>query len=232
MITDHYSIEKATRYPSSMERARAITDSLMKHRFATIFLEPVDPIRDHAPDYHDVIKNPMDLQTISRKLNENAYANWQAWAADVELIFDNCVTYNGDSIFGDIAKFMKVHFQKLLIPLKLQNYEGWIEESQHIFQRVTTCLKNPPTILKKTLSGGIEDPRDTFSEPELENLALKLSLLNAPDVFPVFQILAIFGVDLWGAKGRKAELNIKTLPAPAIQTLATYVKELSMKQKS
>jgi hypothetical protein len=209
-----------------MDQARAITDSLIKHHFASLFLILVNPIRDDAPDYRTMIVNPMDLQTVSRKLNENAYPNWQAWAADVDLIFDNCMTYNSNSIEGDVAQHMKTRFHKLLVPLKRQTYEGWIEESQSLYQRIGMCMKNSPSVVHKFLSVGIEDDMgNTFSESYLQDLALSLSMLRGPDLVPVLEILKMFGHDFWGVKGRKAELNLKTLPQTAIRALADYIEE-------
>jgi hypothetical protein len=128
-----------------MDRASAITQTLMSHQFADLFLKPVHPVKDNVPDYLQVIKHPMDLQTVSQKLKRSAYATWQEWAADVDLIFDNCIAYNGtDSIFGNIANYLKGRFHKLLIPLKIQSYDGWIEHSQNLYRRILACLKCSP----------------------------------------------------------------------------------------
>ena len=40
-----------------------------KHRWSWPFHEPVDPVKLCIPDYFDVIKNPMDMSTIKRKLD-------------------------------------------------------------------------------------------------------------------------------------------------------------------
>lgn len=44
--------------------------------------------------YYDEIKEPMDLQTMTTKLNENSYATMEDFARDMESIFRNCRTFN------------------------------------------------------------------------------------------------------------------------------------------
>lgn len=58
------------------------------------FMEPVDPIKLGIPDYFDVIKHPMDLSTVRRKLETGQYSTAEQFAADVRVIFTNCYTYN------------------------------------------------------------------------------------------------------------------------------------------
>ena len=37
------------------------------------FRMPVDPEVQNVPDYFDIIKKPMDLKTIDRKIKANSY---------------------------------------------------------------------------------------------------------------------------------------------------------------
>ncbi|WVF68463.1 hypothetical protein IAT40_003229 [Kwoniella sp. CBS 6097] len=67
---------------------------LMAHKMSHFFLQPVDPVRDGAPDYTAIIKEPMDLSTIRAKLDNGMYASRQDFVADVRLIISNCMTYN------------------------------------------------------------------------------------------------------------------------------------------
>lgn len=46
---------------------------LGKHRSAQGFKVPVDPEGQGAPDYHYIVYNPMDLQTIQKKLKKDKY---------------------------------------------------------------------------------------------------------------------------------------------------------------
>lgn len=47
-----------------------------------------------SQDYYTIIKNPMDLGTISKRLKNNYY--WQAvdCITDFKTVFSNCYTYN------------------------------------------------------------------------------------------------------------------------------------------
>lgn len=85
---------------SSMTREQlkyctAIIKQLKRHRDAGAFLQPVDPVALRIPDYPTVVKNPMDLSTVERKLNNLEYDTVDDFVQDVNLIFANCYLYNG-----------------------------------------------------------------------------------------------------------------------------------------
>ena len=50
-----------------------------------------------APDYHRVIKHPMDLGTIKYRLNTIHYKNAEEFVKDLKLMFANCYTYNNEA---------------------------------------------------------------------------------------------------------------------------------------
>lgn len=58
------------------------------------FRDPVDPHKLGIPDYFDIIKRPMDLQTIRRKLDSGQYKDPWEYVDDVWLMFDNAWLYN------------------------------------------------------------------------------------------------------------------------------------------
>ncbi|XP_069055071.1 bromodomain-containing protein 2a isoform X2 [Lepisosteus oculatus] len=62
--------------------------------YAWPFYKPVDASALSLHDYHDIIKHPMDLSTIKRKMDGREYRDSQQFAADVRLMFSNCYKYN------------------------------------------------------------------------------------------------------------------------------------------
>ncbi|KAH9890905.1 Bromodomain-containing protein [Cubamyces lactineus] len=58
------------------------------------FYEPVDPIRMGIPEYPKVIKKPMDLSTIKKKLDAGEYPNAEKFREDFRLMIKNCMTFN------------------------------------------------------------------------------------------------------------------------------------------
>lgn len=62
--------------------------------YAWPFYAPVDAEALQLHDYHDIIKYPMDLSTVKKKMDAGEYQDAQAFAADVRLIFSNCYKYN------------------------------------------------------------------------------------------------------------------------------------------
>ncbi|PSN58246.1 hypothetical protein C0J52_00127 [Blattella germanica] len=68
-----------------------LTD-VMHHKDAWPFLRPVP--RAQVPDYHLIIKRPMDFGKMKYKLNMLEYRNNSEFIADALLIFENCQMYN------------------------------------------------------------------------------------------------------------------------------------------
>jgi hypothetical protein len=61
---------------------------------ATDFLKPVDYKGLGLDDYPHIIKHPMDISTIKKKLKGSKYSCIAEAMADLLLIWDNCRTYN------------------------------------------------------------------------------------------------------------------------------------------
>lgn len=78
--------------------------------YAQIFFYPVDPIVQCCPDYFDVIKNPIDLSTIQKKMNNDSYLTHEDFAADIRLMINNCYIYNAPEhdIYKLCQKFQSV----------------------------------------------------------------------------------------------------------------------------
>merc|ERR1711871_1526383 len=74
-----------------------IIEGLLKHHSGHIFAQPVDPVQYNLPDYFDIIKNPMDLGSIKKRLEKvggvDPYRDIKQVAADVSLVFDNAILY-------------------------------------------------------------------------------------------------------------------------------------------
>ena len=69
------------------------------------FREPVDWQALGLFDYPQVIKKPMDLGLVKKKLKENKYKSIHDAADDFRLIWKNCMAYNADgSDFYNLAQ--------------------------------------------------------------------------------------------------------------------------------
>jgi transcriptional activator SPT7 len=61
---------------------------------STAFLNKVS--KREAPNYYQIIKKPMDLNTILKKLKAFQYSSKADFVEDAMLIWKNCLTYNSD----------------------------------------------------------------------------------------------------------------------------------------
>ncbi|XP_047166770.1 histone acetyltransferase GCN5 [Vigna umbellata] len=90
---------------------RSLLKSMLEHADAWPFKEPVDA-RD-VPDYYDIIKDPMDLKTMSKRVeSELYYVTFEMFVADVRRMFANARTYNSpETIYYKCATRLESHFQ-------------------------------------------------------------------------------------------------------------------------
>lgn len=94
---------------------QSLLKKLVNQPLSQPFLKPVDPIRENAPNYFNVISHPMDFKTMGTKLDMGQYPNREAFKDDVNLIFSNCKTYNQpeSSLVVKYAEPLKEIFEKL-----------------------------------------------------------------------------------------------------------------------
>ena len=67
---------------------------MWKHQHGWPFYQPVDTIKLGLPDYFKIVKYPMDLGTVKKRLENNYYWCAQECVDDIKLMFNNCYLYN------------------------------------------------------------------------------------------------------------------------------------------
>jgi hypothetical protein len=68
--------------------------TVWKHQFGWPFQTPVEALKLNIPDYHKIIKNPMDFGTIKKRLESNFYWSAKDCIKDFNTVFTNCYVYN------------------------------------------------------------------------------------------------------------------------------------------
>jgi bromodomain-containing protein 8 len=65
---------------------------ISQHRNGNIFHNPIK--KTEAPDYHEIVKRPIDLKTIKAKVKDGHIANSLEYQRDIYLMFANAMMYN------------------------------------------------------------------------------------------------------------------------------------------
>jgi len=89
-----------------------IVQRLIDDPYGWVFRDAVDPVLFSLPDYFEVVKNPMHLLLVKKKLENAVYTDMASFERDVKLVFENAILYNGEeSDVGTLAKTMKGVFE-------------------------------------------------------------------------------------------------------------------------
>jgi bromodomain-containing factor 1 len=93
----------------------AVLSEIMKAKHFDLhqwFMQPVDPVALNIPSYYKVIKKPMDLETMRRKLDGGEYSNAKEFEKDFWQIGKNCRSFNGeDNIVTEKVKGLEELFK-------------------------------------------------------------------------------------------------------------------------
>ncbi|KAI9013996.1 Bromodomain-containing protein [Phycomyces nitens] len=113
---DHKSIPLETNMTKDqLKYCGAIIRHLKKHRDAAPFLHPVDYVSLNVPDYPKIVKHPMDLNTVDRKLSNLEYTDVEDMIADIRLVFSNCYKFNGpEAMISMLCQNVESAFEKSL----------------------------------------------------------------------------------------------------------------------
>ncbi|NWR74035.1 TIF1A factor, partial [Centropus unirufus] len=103
--------------PMDRRKCERLLLYLYCHEMSLAFQDPVPPT---VPDYYKIIKKPMDLSTIKKRLEvtNSFYTKPEDFVADFRLIFQNCAEFNEpDSEVADAGMKLEAHFEELLANL-------------------------------------------------------------------------------------------------------------------
>ena len=100
-----------------LTQCRNIINKLKNHDKSEPFRQPVSEKK--APGYYEMIKNPMDLKTLTTELENGKYKNKKMFVEDLKKIFNNARVYNKSNThyFKD-ADFLEKYIEEDLIKLK------------------------------------------------------------------------------------------------------------------
>lgn len=122
------------------------------------FLEPVDPVALNIPTYHSVIKQPMDLGTMTAKLDSGEYESANAFKADFHLMVKNCTKFNPEGHLVHAAgKELEKLFEK-----KWAEKQAWM--SKHAQPTTPAATATSPRGAAKE-----DEEEEDESEPEQES---------------------------------------------------------------
>lgn len=119
----------AHRHQKAIDACKNALSTFIKknHKETFWFMQPVDHVALNLPQYPQIVKFPMDLGTIQRRLNSGSFAHFDEFASDVTLVFANALLFNpADHEVHQCAlklkaKFVDVYY-KLISSNDIQNW--------------------------------------------------------------------------------------------------------------
>jgi hypothetical protein len=112
----------------ALVKMHEIVDGFLARPDSGPFREPVDWRGLELDDYPEIVKHPMDLGTVKRKLERHEYGTAAECAYDIKLIWRNCQKYNAEgSEFWILAKSFIRRFEDLF--RKVRHERTYIKKS-------------------------------------------------------------------------------------------------------
>ncbi|KAJ3692555.1 hypothetical protein LUZ60_011650 [Juncus effusus] len=211
---------------------------IMKHEWAGPFLKPVNVKGLGLDDYYQVIKKPMDLGTIQKRMEAQEYKNVSDICADVRLVFDNAMKYN--EIGTDVHKMAQTlsnEFEKKWRHLspKVAEEEARQEEEERGIIGFAKLAKDTNNELNE-LNLQLEELRQEvgircrkMNTEEKRRLGTGLSKLNADDLNKVLEIIAKENPN-FHFSNEEVDLDMDAQSEITLWRLYFFVKEALEKQ--
>ncbi|KAI9744474.1 MAG: histone acetyltransferase [Claussenomyces sp. TS43310] len=92
---DMDELARQPRHGPNYNQLLHLLNDMQNHPSSWPFIHPVS--KEDVADYYDVIKEPMDLETMETKLEADNYATPEDFVKDATLIFKNCRQYNNET---------------------------------------------------------------------------------------------------------------------------------------
>ena len=144
------------------------------------------PSKRELPDYYQTITNPISLNIIKKKIKTGEYSTLQDLAEDLELMFNNCKTYNrADSkLWKDANKLQKV------MTGKLQEIVDGVPPSSDDVSDKTSSPKDAKDNLKKRLKVLFNSIFQWANEDNIQPIGVFMELPSKKDYPDYYEIIS------------------------------------------
>ncbi|AFN83572.1 transcriptional activator Spt7 [Encephalitozoon romaleae SJ-2008] len=112
------------------ERLTRILTAIKAFEQSKIFLSRV--LKKDAPNYYEIIKRPMDLSIVQKKIGK--YKSFEEFKGDLDLIWDNCLKFNHSKYHRDCAFKMKEVVSTFEIEVIPVSMDTGFATSSHVWE--------------------------------------------------------------------------------------------------
>lgn len=204
----------------SFKKCTKILGIIKRNANAGPFLEPVDPIALGIPTYFDIIKSPMDLQTVENKIKSHDYDSPEQFNNDMRLIWNNALQFNPPgSQVHKMAESLSNYFEDLL-RREDDPSGGYKSQQDRTKKKIVDDEEVQASRVPKgpTSKNMMEKPLTYQEKKQLSNM---IRLLPTEHLWGVWNIVS--GGD--GTRNNEElEFDIETLPVRAARELEKYVR--------
>jgi bromodomain-containing factor 1 len=190
------STSTSTDFSGPMTPARAkfvlgVVRSLRRTKDARPFSMPVDEVKLNVPTYYQMIKKPMDLQTMERKLNSNEYLDLPSFVGDFRQILENCMIFNGpDHTVTGMSKAMETAFYRHMKELpgedvvEVEKPKSSKKKGSHTLSGAAAASHNKVAANKTTAKQSVpkKEPKASAQSPTATSPVFSLQPSGMPQI--------------------------------------------------
>ncbi|KAF7690800.1 Bromodomain-containing protein [Cucumispora dikerogammari] len=218
---------------SERKKCISILNKITSEKYMKInwlFLEPVDSRQ--VPTYYDIIKTPMDLKTIRKKIEQNDYQSFEEFSADLELISKNCFKFNaGNPDLLQIGTEFKALVDSFLINNNLKSDEivEKIKNNKLLIERLTNEileLENQLLVERKH-----ENPDIFYSMEDRIRISSIVAQLDEDNSTKVAKLLHNIDSNIDIFARNYIQLDFKLLKDNVIKEIDEYLRRIGIDYK-
>ena len=215
--------------PATLGKCKNITQEMIEMPLTSVFAHAV--IED-LPNYLNVIKKPIDFETIRENLNNGTYKSVGQWNDDMVLVFTNAMRYHDpDVIWHKIAEYDLSVYRKKVESFISKDSQKYYDKLNKAFKELTKLIQESP-VPQATDPFVIDCERRAETAPmpygnsqsvlDLDNKLTKL-MENQKYKNEIFTILKDTNPELQNNE-EELEVDIDSLPSQTINALLYYVQ--------
>eukprot|EP01090_Pellita_catalonica_P015238 TRINITY_DN407_c0_g1_i1.p1 TRINITY_DN407_c0_g1~~TRINITY_DN407_c0_g1_i1.p1 ORF type:complete len:757 (-),score=185.82 TRINITY_DN407_c0_g1_i1:34-2304(-) len=230
--------------PYAIKQCYLLLKKIQEQKFSWPFNSPVDAEALGLPDYHKVIKHPMDLGTISNQLRQQYYANEEEFAEDVQLVWSNALLYNqpgSDIVYmtNTLRDFWEKKYAALREKLENRRALALTNKLNSLVNSVADMQKRvsdygrstPQAKASSRRSGGRRNVNKRMTLKEKTHLSDAINTLPTEHLGEVVKIIRKSMPDLVETE-EEMEIDIDSLNTPTLRELERYVQSVTKPKNS